>query len=91
MKINNPISLVHNAQADFKNIELRDQLELIAALAEAAIDCIGQLRQSVLEDTTKANRRELQRRETEVDAKTPVKPVSIAEPSKPTKPKYSGN
>ena len=38
-----------------------------------------------------SHRRKLKRRETELDPKPPVKPVRIAEPSAPKKPKYSGN
>ena len=48
------------------------------------------IRDGLSEGDAAAKRRKAKRRETEVDPKPPVKPVRVAEPSKPRKPKYSG-
>ena len=50
-----------------------------------------QLRNDLHENDAATNRRKAKKRETEVDTKPPLSPVRVAEPSKPRKPKYSGN
>ena len=40
--------------------------------------------------STAARHRSVQRRETELDPNKPIKPVVVAEPTKPKKPKYKG-
>lgn len=60
------------------------------AMLRATAECVNDLRQLVHETDAAAQRRKAKRRETEVDPKPPVKPVRVAEPSKPRKPKYSG-
>lgn len=59
--------------------------ELIA-LADLAMQGLSESKQS----TTASRRRALQRRETELDANKPIKPVTVAEPYKPKPMKYSG-
>jgi len=68
-----------------------ERLETTKFLINAARDCIERLQIDMHESLTTTNRRKLKKRETEVDLKPPVSPVRIAEPSKPKKPKYSGN
>lgn len=66
------------------------KLEAAKLLFDAAALLIGDLHSGLQEDDAATKRRKAKRRETEVDAKPPVKPVSVAKPSKPQKPKYNG-
>lgn len=66
------------------------KLATTQAMLRATAQCVDDLRQLVRETDAAAQRRKAKRRETEVDPKPPVKPVRVAAPSKPRKPKYSG-
>lgn len=66
------------------------KLATTQAMLTATAECLNDLRQLVHETDAAAQRRKAKRRETELDPKPPVKPVRVAEPSKPRKPKYSG-
>ena len=84
-----------NAAFDYLSqaIEVQTQQEkLLTAqkLVQLADVALGGLRESKKRSTTVSRRRELQRRETELDAKGPVKPVTVAEPHKPKPMRYSG-
>ncbi len=67
-----------------------DRLETATLLIRAATCCLQLFSEKLREDDAATRRRKAKRRETEVDPKPPVKPVTVAEPSKPKKPKYSG-
>lgn len=66
------------------------KLATTQAMLTATAECVDDLRQLMHETYAAAQRRKAKRRETELDPKPPVKPVRVAEPSKPRKPKYSG-
>lgn len=71
-------------------LEARDQIKVAALLMRGASIYLNASRARMTEDGAVTQRRQAKRRETELDPKPPVKPVRIAEPSKPRKPKYSG-
>lgn len=74
----------------FSNQERSEQIAVTREMIALTHQLVNQLKQSVLEDDAAAQRRKAKRSETEVDPKPPLKPVRVAEPSKPRKPKYSG-
>lgn len=69
----------------------QERIACVNLLVAAASGQIAQLRQDLSEEDAATRRRQAKRRETELDPKPPVKPVRVAAPSKPRKPKYSGN
>lgn len=50
-----------------------------------------QLETTAANQTVASKRRAAKSKETELDPKPPINPVRVAAPSKPKKPKYSGN
>ena len=74
----------------FSHQKQSGQLAITRAMIALTHQLINELKQSVQEDDAASRRRKAKRRETELDPKPPVKPVRVAEPSKPRKPKYSG-
>ncbi len=69
----------------------RERVQAAEILVRAANRYVQAVRHDLQEEGAEAKRRQAKRRETELDPKPPVKPVRVAEPSKPRKPKYSGN
>lgn len=81
---------LHWLQMNRNQLSMTQRMEIVNLLIRAASDCLRQLNDELHEADAATNRRKAKRRETEVDPKPPVKPVTVAEPSKPKKPKYSG-
>ncbi len=77
-------------ELNYGQLSSAKQLETVELLIRAASSCLKQLNYDLNEEDAATRRRKAKRRETEVDPKPPVKPVTVAEPSKPKKPKYSG-
>ena len=67
-----------------------EQAHALALLLTTSSQALRSFRESLREQDAAAQRRKAKRRETEVDPKPPIKPVRVAAPSKPRKPKYSG-
>lgn len=82
---------LRSLRSDFSRMNVDQRYSAARQLLQTAEFCIQQLRKDVYESDAATNRRKAKRRETEVDPKPPVKPVTIAEPSKPKKPTYKGN
>lgn len=74
----------------FSQMSVDERYGATKQLMQTAEFCIQQLRAEISEGDAATNRRKSKRRETEVDPKPPVKPVTVAEPSKPKKPSYKG-
>ena len=83
-------TLLNDIRLVFKHMTKSEQLSLLVALIETTSACARQFPHRVRESDAAAKRRKAKGRETEVDPKPPVRPVSVAEPSKPKKPKYRG-
>jgi len=83
--------ILHQLQVRKENGSTIERLEAAKLLMDAARLCLRQAQASLREATGAAARSKAKGRETEVDVKPPLRPVSVAAPSKPTKPKYSGN
>jgi len=81
---------LRSLRSGFSQMSLDQRYEATRKLMQTTEFCIQQLRGDVIESDAATNRRKAKRRETEVDPKPPVKPVIIAEPSKPKKPTYKG-
>lgn len=82
---------LRSLRSGFSQMSLDQRYEATRKLMQTTEFCIQQLRAGVIESDAATNRRKAKRRETEVDPKPPVKPVTVAEPSKPKKPSYKGN
>lgn len=87
----NKTKMINALRRGFADRTHAQKLAITQALMRATAECINDLRQLVNETDAAAQRRKAKRRETELDPKPPVKPVRVAEPSKPREPRYSGN
>ena len=81
---------LHKLEAACANMTADQRVKTAKLLLDTATVLTSDLRSQVREDDAATKRRKAKRRETEVDLKPPVKPVSVAKPTKPKKPKYSG-
>ncbi|WP_171134954.1 hypothetical protein [Ruegeria sp. HKCCD7221] len=77
-------------QLNFHKIGRNEQVQLVQLLIHTANHCIQNLREELSEEDAAAKRRKAKRKETELDPKPPLRPITVAEPSKPKKPKYTG-
>jgi len=91
MELNKLKQKLQDVSADFNELNRSEQQVAAQMLINTANFCIEQMRKNMREGDAAANRRKAKRRETELDPKPPISPVRVAEPSKPKKPKYSGN
>ena len=91
MNINDLQETLRQLRKSYTRMNSRQRMQIAQLLLKTASDFATQLRSEVREDDAATNRRTAKRRETEVDPKPPIKPVRVAEPTKPKKPKYSGN
>jgi hypothetical protein len=91
MNINDLQDTLRQLRKNYTKLNKRQRMQIAQMLLKTASGFAMQLRSEVREDDAATNRRTAKRRETEVDLKPPIKPVRVAEPSKPKKPKYSGN
>jgi hypothetical protein len=77
-------------RASFEQQTRPQQLATAQAMLRTTDLFIRQLKLQIHETDAASQRRTAKSRETEIDPKPPVKPVRVAEPSKPRKPKYRG-
>ena len=91
MELNRLKRTLQDLTVDFSELSNSEQQIAAQMLINTANFCIEQMRKDMRESDAAANRRKAKRRETELDPKPPISPVRVAEPSKPKKPKYSGN
>jgi hypothetical protein len=82
---------LNNLHLGYDQLCKADRIDTTKLLIRAADICLEQLRSDLHESDAATNRRKAKGRETKVDPKPPVSPVSVAAASKPKKPKYSGN
>lgn len=76
--------------AEFDSMKPRERYEVVRQLMHTARYMVTRISTDLREETAAARHREAKRRETAVDPKPPIKPITVAEPSKPKKPKYKG-
>lgn len=82
---------LHQMQAQNEGGSATDHVHAAMLLIDAARLSLQHAHASLQESTGKAARSRTQGRETELDPKPPLKPVTVAAPSKTRYPKYSGN
>ncbi len=90
MKLNELKHAMQNLVVDYSEMSENERRSATQMLIGTANFCVEQLRKDTCESDAATSRRKSKRRETELDPKPPVSPVSFAEPSKPKKPKYNG-
>lgn len=83
--------LLHQMQAQNEGGSAADHLQAAMLLIDAARLFLQHAQASLQESTGTTARSRTQGRETELDPKPPLKPVTVAAPSKTKYPKYSGN
>lgn len=91
MKYDDLENSLNRLQVTHRGQGTAERMAIAGALLELTSQYIQQLSAELNENTTTTQRRKAKERETAADPKPPVKPVRIAEPSKPKKPNYSGN
>ena len=90
MELNDLRKALRELRAGRAGMRRRQRVEAAKLLLDAPTELVMQLRTEVHENDAATNRRNAKRRETEVDPKPPIKPVSVAKPTKPKKPTYNG-